>query len=246
MNIKGSRVLITGAGRGLGRALAAACAQAGAAEVAAGVRDPEAALRLEADLDGTSARLLPLTLDVTLPEQVEEAARKTGPVDLLINNAGVAVFGGVLQAPMEKIREEWRVNVLGILNVVRSFAPAMAGQGRGLIVNVASQLGRVNLPAIGNYCATKAAVLSLTRAMNADLSPRGVRAIAVCPGTLDTDASRGFDVPKMSPRAAAGEILAAIDKEAPVAPIGEEARSLFRRLDADPEGVQQEMNSFRA
>jgi len=246
MNVEGKKVLVTGAGRGLGRALAAACARAGAAEVVAGIRAPEAAAGLRADMEGTGARLVPLPLDVTRPEQVEEAARRTGPVDVLINNAGLAAGGGVFRAPLEKIREEWEVNVLGILRVVRAFAPAMTERGAGLIVNVASQLGRVNLPALGTYCASKAAVLSLTRALHADLAARGVRALAVCPGTLDTDAARGLDVPKMSPAAAAAEILAAIETEAPVTPIGEEARGLFRRLDADPEGVQQEMNSFRA
>jgi NAD(P)-dependent dehydrogenase (short-subunit alcohol dehydrogenase family) len=244
MEITGRRVLITGANRGLGRALALACLRAGAAEVIAATREPQD-LRLTDDVK-LQARVTPARIDVTSDEEVEAAARQSGPVDILINNAGIAVFGGVFKAPPEEIRREVEINYLGVVRMVRAFAPAMAERGDGLIVNIASQLGKVSLPALGTYCATKAALLALSQAMRGDLAPRGVRVISVLPCTIDTDMSRGYDIPKISPEVAASEILEAIRSEARETMIGDEARQLMSSLAADPAAVEQAFSQFRA
>jgi NAD(P)-dependent dehydrogenase (short-subunit alcohol dehydrogenase family) len=244
MEITGRRVLITGANRGLGRALALACAEAGAAEVIAAARELHG---VEAgDGGGPQPRITQARLDVTSDEQVEAAARRVGAVDILINNAGIAVFGGVFKAGLEDVRREMEVNYLGVLRVVRAFAPAMAERGDGLIVNIASQLSKVSLPALGTYCATKAALLSLSQAMRGDLAPSGVRVISVLPCTIDTDMSRGYDIPKIPVEAAAAEILEAIRSEARETMIGDEARQLLSSLAADPVAVEQAFSQFRA
>src|SRR5205085_4685667 len=244
MEIAGKRVLITGANRGLGRALALACAEAGACEVVACARRTEELETLVSSA-GARAKLTPMRLDVTSDEDVS-AASASGRVDVLVNNAGVAVYGGVLKAEMEEIRREMEINYFGALRVVRAFAPAMVEHGDGLIVNVASVMGKVSAPALGTYCATKAALLSLSQSLRGDLAGSGVRVIAVLPATIDTDMSRSFGGEKMTPEQAAREIVEAIRSEKTEAPIGEGARGVLAGLSADPEATEKAFAQFRS
>ena len=244
MEIEGKRILITGANRGLGRALALACAEAGAGEVVACARRPEE-LESLVNSAGARAKLTPVRLDVTSDEDVS-AASASGRIDVLVNNAGVAVYGGVLKAEMEEIRREVEINYFGALRVVRAFAPAMVEHGDGLIVNVASVLGKVSAPALGTYCATKAALLSLSQSLRGDLAGSGVRVIAVLPATIDTDMSRSFGGEKMTAEQAAREIVGAIRSEKTEAPIGEGARGVLAGLSADPEATEKSFAQFRS
>jgi NAD(P)-dependent dehydrogenase (short-subunit alcohol dehydrogenase family) len=244
MEIEGKRILITGANRGLGRALALACAEAGAGEVVACARRTEELDSL-VNSAGARAKLTPMRLDVTSDEDVS-AALASGRVDVLVNNAGVAVYGGVLKAEMEEIRREMEINYFGALRVVRAFAPAMVEHGDGLIVNVASVLGKVSAPALGSYCATKAALLSLSQSLRGDLAGSGVRVIAVLPATIDTDMSRSFGGEKMTAEQAAREIVEAIRSEKIETPIGEGARGVLAGLSADPEATEKSFAQFRS
>jgi NAD(P)-dependent dehydrogenase (short-subunit alcohol dehydrogenase family) len=244
MEIEGKRVLVTGANRGLGRALVLACAEAGAGEIVAGARRPGELATL-IDAVGGRAKITPVRLDVTSDEDVSAAAQ-LGRVDVLINSAGVAVYGGALKAEMEDVRREIEINYLGALRMVRAFAPAMAEHGDGLIANVASVLGKVSAPALGTYCATKAALLSLSQSLRGELSDRGVRVITVLPGTIDTDMSRGFGGEKMTAGQAAREIVEAIGHETIEAAIGDGARGVLAGLSADPLGTEQTFARLRA
>jgi short-subunit dehydrogenase len=244
MEIEGKRILITGANRGLGRALALACAEGGAGEIVAGARRTEELETLIESVGGR-AKLTPVRLDVTSDEDVSAAAA-SGRVDVLINSAGVAVYGGVLKAGMEDIRREIEINYLGALRVVRAFAPAMVEHGGGLIVNVGSILGKVSAPALGTYCATKAALLSLSQSLRGDLAGSGVRVVAVLPATIDTDMSRDFGGEKMTAEQAAREIVAAMREEKTEAPIGEGARGVLAGLSADPAGTEKAFAQFRS
>ena len=243
MEIEGKRILVTGANRGLGRALAFALLEAGAREVLAGVRRPESLEHLrEITKD---ARLTPVRLDITSEEDVRAAA-DLGRVDILINNAGVCVYGSVLQAPMAELQHEIQVNYLGALLMARAFAPQMIAHGDGMIVNVASILGKVSLPAMGNYCALKSALLSQSQALRGDLGGSGVRVITVLPGTIDTDMSRNFEGPKMSPEQAAAEIIEAIRAERIETPIGAAAREVMAGLVSDPLAIEKSFAAYRA
>jgi NAD(P)-dependent dehydrogenase (short-subunit alcohol dehydrogenase family) len=243
MEIEGKRVLVTGASRGLGRALALACLGAGAREVLAGARQPESLENLrEIAQDG---RLMLVRLDVTSEDDVRAAA-DLGRVDILINNAGVCVYGSVLHVQMAALQSEVEVNYFGALLMARAFAPAMIAHGNGLIVNVASILAKVNLPALGNYCALKAALLSLSQALRGDLREMGVRVITVLPGTIDTDMSRDFGGPKMSPEQAAAEIIEAIRAEGIETPIGDAAHEVMAGLRADPLAIEMSFAEYRA
>jgi NAD(P)-dependent dehydrogenase (short-subunit alcohol dehydrogenase family) len=244
MDIRDKRILITGAGRGLGRTLAFACAAAGASEVIAGVRTAEDIESLRVEALATDARVTPVKLDVTADDDVGNIAR-LGRVDILINNAGVAAFGNPLTMDLTYIRQEMEVNYFGALRMARACAPEMIAQGDGLIVNIASILAKVNLPMVGSYCATKAALLSLGQALRAYLSDQGVRVITVMPGTIDTDMSRGAEVPKLSKEYVAAEVLRIIHEEPIDPPIGDEAREIYEGLLQDPAGIEKAFAQLR-
>lgn len=238
MEIEDKRVLVTGASRGLGRALVTAFVDAGASEVIAGARKRE-------DLEALkSERVTPVRLDVRSEQDVEALAR-VGAVDILINNAGVAGFGNPLTMDFAAAQEEIAVNYFGVLRVTRAVAPGMIAQRDGMIVNVATAFAKVNLPLVGTYCATKAALLSLGQAMRAYLSEHNVRVITVMPTTIDTDMSKGADVPKMTKEFVAGEMLAAIREERHDPPIGDEAKGVLENLSKDALGLERVLQDYR-
>ena len=238
MEIEGKRVLVTGASRGLGRALVTAFVDAGASEVLAGIRKREDREVLK------SERVTPIRLDVT-SDRDTSALAPFGPVDILINNAGVAGFGNPLTMDFATIQEEIAVNYFGVLRVTRAVTPGMIAKRDGVIVNVATAFAKINLPLVGTYCATKAALLSLGQAMRAYLSEHNVRVITVMPTTIDTDMSKGADVPKLTKEFVAAEILAAIRDERHDPPIGDEAKDVFENLSKDAIGLEKVLQDFR-
>ena len=244
MEIVGKRVLITGASRGLGRTLAFACAQAGAQEVLAGTRRVADSEQLALDAGQLSIKITPIQLDVTKDEDVAALAR-CGTVDVLINNAGYAGFGNPLEMNFDEVQQEVEVNYLGPLRVARAVAPAMIQQRDGMIVNLATAFARINLPLVGSYCATKAALLSLGQALRAYLSEHNVRVMTVLPTTIDTDMSRGAEVPKMSREFVASEILELIRVELHDPPIGDEAAGLLKELEKDPLNLERKLAEYR-
>jgi len=240
MEIEGKRVLVSGAGRGLGRALVTVLAESGAREIVAGTRKPEAREELKA----LSPRVTPVQLDVTSEADVAAVA-EMGPIDILINNAGFAGFGDPLTMNFEDIEREINVNYLGVLRLTRAVAVGMIAQRDGLIVNIATAFAKVNLPLIGTYCATKSALLSLGQALRAYLSDYGVRVITVMPTTIDTDMSSGADVPKMTKEFVAAEILEAIRAETHDPPIGDEAKSVLEEFSKDPVGLEKMLMKYK-
>ena len=245
MEIKGRRILITGASRGLGRTLAFAFAEAGAREVFAGARKAEDIEKLKSDARAIGAPITPIKLDVTVEEDVRAAAQ-LGFVDILINNAGVAGYGNPLSMNFDDAAREMDVNYFGALRMARALAPAMIEQGEGMIVNVATAFAKVNLPLVGTYCASKAALLSLGQALRAYLADKGVHVMTVMPTTIDTDMSKGADVPKMTKEFVAGEILRHIRAETIDPPIGEEAKGILDGLLHDPVAMEKMIGQIRA
>jgi short-subunit dehydrogenase len=245
MQIEGRRVLVTGASRGLGRSLAFAFADAGAREVIAGTRKQQDRDSLKTEAASLQVNITPVQLDVTVPEEVAAIA-KIGTIDILINNAGVAGFGNPVTMNFADIQSQLDVNYLGVLRMVRAVVPAMVEQGDGMIVNIATAFAKVNLPLVGTYCATKAALLSLGQALRAYLSDQGVRVITVMPTTIDTDMSRNADVPKMTKEFVASEILDAIRMEKHDPPIGDEARGILEGLEKDPLGMEEMLARTKA
>jgi len=239
MNIEGRTVLVTGASRGLGRTLSLAFAAAGARRVFAGGRK-------ESDLESLSgARVTPIKLDVTSDDDVN-ATRQLGAIDILVNNAGVASYGNPVAMNFDDAMREMEVNYFGALKMTRALAPAMVERGDGMIVNVATAFAKINLPLVGTYCASKAALLSLGQALRAYLKDRGVHVMTVMPTTIDTDMAKGADVPKMTTEFVAGEVLRHIREESIDPPIGEEAERILEGLRNDPLALEEMLSNLRA
>jgi NAD(P)-dependent dehydrogenase (short-subunit alcohol dehydrogenase family) len=207
LRIAGTTALVTGANRGIGRALVEALLARGAAKVYAAARRIDTLAPLTAAAPG---RVVPLELDVTRPDQVRAAAAAAADVRIVVNNAGVvSKFGGELTDPawIAAGREEFEVNVWGLLSVTQAFAPALAGRPGSAVVNLGSVAGFINFPVIASYSASKAAVHSLTQAIRSQLRPLGVHVAGVYPGPIDTDMAREFTLEKTSPAVAAHAIL---------------------------------------
>jgi NAD(P)-dependent dehydrogenase (short-subunit alcohol dehydrogenase family) len=193
--IKNAIALVTGANRGIGRAYVEGLAQAGASAVYAGARD----LASLGDLAKTYPSVIPVYLDVTDPHSVAEAASRARNVNLLVNNAGVGQLGGITNRDsFEDARRQMEVNYFGLLGTSRAFAPMLVANAPSAIVNVLSIASLMGTPRLGTYGASKAAALSATRTIRAELSTKGVHVLGVMPGYVDTDLTAGFDVEKIS------------------------------------------------
>ncbi|MGX1096238.1 ABC-type oligopeptide transport system ATPase subunit/NAD(P)-dependent dehydrogenase (short-subunit alcohol dehydrogenase family) [Amorphus sp. MBR-141] len=232
-SIKGQVALVTGATGGIGTHYVRELVARGAAKVYAAARDPGA-------LPAFEGPVVPLALDVTDPAAVAAAAKEAGDVTLLINNAGVNHNTSYFRAPDLVIaREEMEVNYFGTLSVARAFAPVLAANGGGTMVNMLSILSRVSLPLMGSLCASKAAALSLTQALRAELKGQGTRVVAVMPGAIDTRMTADFPPPKMAPTDAVKEILDAVETgEADDLYPGDFAKEIAAGLAADPKAVE--------
>src|SRR5438105_6558530 len=245
MIIEGRTVLITGASRGLGRTLVFAFAKAGAKGVFAGARKPEDIQRLKRDANAIGASITPIKLDVTHDAEIESTTQ-LGRIDILINNAGVAGYGNPVTMSVDAAAEEMNVNYFGALRMTRALAPAMIERGEGMIVNIATAFAKINLPIVGTYCASKAALLSLGQALRAYFAEKGVHVMTVMPTTIDTDMSKGANVPKMTTEFVADEILRHIRAETVDPPIGEEAEKVLDGLRSDPVALEQMLSQIRA
>ncbi|MET8353003.1 MULTISPECIES: SDR family oxidoreductase [unclassified Micromonospora] len=189
MKIAGSTALVTGANRGFGRHLAAELLSRGAT-VYAGARNPDSV-----DLPGVT----PVRLDITDPASVAAAAALTGDVNLLINNAGIDTGSDLLEGDLDLVRLELETHYLGTLSMVRAFAPIIAGNGGGTVLNVLSVLSWVTFPSVGAYSAAKSAEWSMTNALRAQLADRGVRVAGLHVGYMDTDMTAAVTAPKSDP-----------------------------------------------
>jgi NAD(P)-dependent dehydrogenase (short-subunit alcohol dehydrogenase family) len=200
MNLENKTVLITGANRGIGRALVEEALQRGAKRVYAGTRG---------ELQHADERVTPLTLDVTNASQIEQAARKVDSLDVLINNAGIAIYDDLSNS--RTLEQHLAVNFFGTYNITQAFLPQLK-RSRGAIINNLSMVALAPLPVIPAYSVSKAAALSMTQSLRALLAGHGVTVHAVLLGPIDTDMNRGFEIPKASPESAAVGIFDGLEK----------------------------------
>jgi len=200
MNIANKTVLITGANRGIGQALVAEALRRGAKRVYAGTRSA---------LQHPDKRVTPLTLDVTNASQIQQAVNKVDNLDVLINNAGIAIYDDLSDSDV--IEQHLAVNLLGMFKVTRAFLPLLS-RSKGAIVNNLSMVALAPVPVISAYSISKAAAFNMTQALRALLARQGVTVHGVVLGPIDTDMNRGFDIPKASPESAAQGIFDGLEK----------------------------------
>jgi NAD(P)-dependent dehydrogenase (short-subunit alcohol dehydrogenase family) len=201
VRIEDRAVLVTGANRGIGRALVEEALRRGAKRVYAGMRGP---------LAHSDGRVTPLTLDVTDGAQIQEAVDDVESLDVLINNAGMALYDDL--SDRSAIEQSLAVNLFGTYGVTQAFLPLLT-RSRGAIVNNLSVNAFAPLPLIPAYSISKAAAFSLTQSLRTLLAGRGVMVHAVLTGIVDTDMSRGVEIPKASAESVARAIFDGVEKE---------------------------------
>lgn len=199
MTIHGKTILVTGASRGIGRALVEEALSRGAARVYAAARQP---------VTHPDGRVTPLTLDVTDPEQIRAAADSVESVDLLINNAGVQPVDDL--SDPAALEQALAVNLFGTYRVTRAFLPSLT-RSRGTIVNNLSLSALAPVPFAPGYSISKAAALSLTQSLRMLLARRGVTVRSVLTGPTDTEMTRDLEIPKASPESVAQAIFDGIE-----------------------------------
>jgi NAD(P)-dependent dehydrogenase (short-subunit alcohol dehydrogenase family) len=217
MKLAHATVLITGANRGIGLAFAEAALSRGARKVYAAARNP------------------PIRLDVTSADDVATAAAAAGDVTIVINNAGVAELSSVLAPDAEaSLRRHLDVNVFGTLRVSRAFAPVLARNGGGALLNVASILSWISAPVLANYAVSKSAVWSLSNGLRNDLRPQGTQVMTLHMGFVDTDLTQAIDAPKSSPADIVARALDALEAGADEVLADEMTRQVRQGLAAEP------------
>jgi len=201
MKIANKTILITGANRGVGAALVDEALRRGAKKIFAGTRS---------GLQHPDKRVVPLTLDVTSDSQIRRAAQGLEGLDVLVNNAGIALYDDL--STLDALQQQLAVNCFGSLMMSRAVLPLLRRSGEGAIVNVLSMAALAPMPVVPAYSISKAAAHSMTQSLRLFLSRQGVTVHAVFLGPVDTDMNRGFDIPKVSPKAAAAGILDGLER----------------------------------
>ncbi len=199
MTIADRTVLVTGANRGIGQALVEEALSRGAKQVYAGTRQP---------LTHPDGRVTPLILDVTNAAQIQAAAGSLGSLDVLINNAGIALYDDL--SDRAALEQHLAVNLFGTYGVTQAFLPQLT-RSQGAVVNNVSTMAIAPLPLTPAYGISKAAAFNLTQSLRALLAGRGVRVHAVLTGPTDTDMTRGFDIPKASAESVAQAIFDGVE-----------------------------------
>ena len=201
MIIEGKTILVTGANRGIGRALAEEALNRGAKRVYAGTRGP---------LTHPDGRVTSVTLDVTSAAQIKEATATVGSLDILINNAGIEVYDDL--SDRAAVERHLAVNLFGTLAVTQAFLPLLT-RSRGAIINNLSILALAAFPLLPAYSISKAAAFNMTQSLRALLAGQGVRVHAVLAGPVDTDMTSTIDIPKASPESVARAVLDGVEKD---------------------------------
>jgi NAD(P)-dependent dehydrogenase (short-subunit alcohol dehydrogenase family) len=236
VDIQGAVALVTGANRGIGEAFVRELLAAGAAKVYAAARDPASAAHLAAEAPG---RAVPIALDVTRPDQIDAAAKACGDVSILINNAGAFHNVTLMTAPdLSAARDEMEVNYFGPLAMARAFAPILARNDGGAIVNVLSSAGLVALPVMGGYSPSKFAGRAASACVRAELAGQKTQVTALIVGSVDTRMAAHVDGRKESPADIARAGLTAIRRGIDEMDTDFMAVEVRANLARDPKGLE--------
>ncbi len=228
MNIQGQTALVTGASRGIGRAIALELAQQGVKRLLLLARDAARLKEVAIEIEALGVEVVTLTLDLTQPVEVNialaQAWRDHGPIHLLVNCAGVAHQAPFLESQLPHVQEELAINLMGMYTVTRLVARRMAAQRKGRIVNVSSLMGKVAAPTMATYSATKFAILGFTQALRGELAAHNVQVIALLPSLTDTDMARELQwfrwVVPMTPKQVAQALVVGLLTESPEILVG--------------------------
>jgi 3-oxoacyl-[acyl-carrier protein] reductase len=228
MNIQGKVALITGASRGIGRAIAIQLAESGMKRLILVARDRHKLAEVAKEIEGMGVEAVIMAMDLTQPTAVNIAIaqvwRNYGPINLLVNSAGVAYQTSFLQSKLPQMQEELSLNLLGTYTLTHLIARRMASQRDGTIVNVSSLMGKVAAPTMATYSATKFAILGFTQALRRELAQYNIRVSALLPSLTDTDMVRDLKIFRwvitMTPQQVAQALVTGLQKDAPEILVG--------------------------
>ncbi|MDF5718548.1 MAG: SDR family NAD(P)-dependent oxidoreductase [Rhizonema sp. NSF051] len=228
MNIQGKVVLITGASRGIGRAIALELARQGVKRLILMARDRYKLAEVAKEIEAMGVEAVAMGIDLTKPIFVNVACaqvwRSYGPIHLLINCAGVAHQNSFLQSKLPQLQEELSLNLLGTYTMTHLLARRMASRREGTIVNVSSLMGKVAAPTMATYSATKFAILGFTQALRRELAENNIRVIAFMPSLTDTDMVRDLElfrwVKPMTPEKVAQVLIVGLQRDSPEILVG--------------------------
>ena len=246
MKIKDSIAFVTGSNRGIGKSYITALLNQGAKKVYAGMRNIGAFSTISAEWQQEHrGKVEPVVIDITNEGHIRSAVTKAGDVTLLINNAGIANFTGLISADnLDFARQEMEVNYFGTLRVTRAFAPIIKKNGGGALVNILSVASLGNFPVLGSYSASKAALHSLTQGIRAELAAQGTQVFGVFPGPIETDMAKNFDMEKSSPELIAEGTLRAIEQGEEDVFIDPMAVQFRKDYFADPKELEAQLANF--
>jgi len=230
MNIARSVALVTGANRGLGKAYVEALLSSGAAKVYAGARDPSKI---------TDTRVIAVQLDVSSKCEINAAVRQCSDVTLLVNNAG-AMLNTPILAPnaVDAMRKEMEVNVFGMASMIQGFAPILAKNGGGAIVNMLSVVSWFTPPFNATYAASKHAALAVSDAARIELRKQGTQVVGVYAGFVDTEMAAARSGPKTPPAQVAARALEGVESGLNHVLADERARQIYDAVRADPDELE--------
>ena len=236
MRIDGSVALVTGANRGLGRVFARELVSRGAARVYGAARHPDAV---------TEPGVTPVALDITDADRVAQVAQQCADVSLLVNNAGVLKYSAFISAPsLDAARAEMEVNYFGTLSMCRAFAPVLAANGGGAIVNMLSVTSFYTNLIDASYGASKAAEWSLTNGVRLELHRQGTLVVAVHASFIDTDMAALTNAPKDSPESVARQAFDAVEAGQVEVLADERTRTIKAQLSRDQELIYPPLQKF--
>ncbi|MGB3670705.1 MAG: SDR family NAD(P)-dependent oxidoreductase [Phormidesmis sp.] len=222
MNIKGKIALITGASRGIGRAIAHELAKNGIRRLILIARNSHQLHQVADDIRYLNVEAIPIALDLTVPRDVSVVMAKVwrdyGDIDLLINCAGIAYQTPFLKSRSSQVQAEMSLNMMGMYTVTSAIARRMASRRSGTIVNVSSLMGKIAAPTMATYSATKFAIVGFTRALRLELAPHNVKVMTLLPSLTDTDMAKDLQkfhgVISMSPEQVAKALTQGLGKDA--------------------------------
>ena len=228
MKLQGKTALVTGASRGIGKAIAFELAKNGVKRLLILARNEQRLAEMAIDLQLLGVEVIPLVVDLTDRVQIDvtisKAWRDYGQIHLLVNCAGVAYQTPFLQSKLPQVQDEIAINLIGMYTVTRLIARRMVSQREGTIVNVASLMGKVAAPTMSTYSATKFAILGFTQALRGELASHNVKVMSLLPTLTDTDMVRDMSLFRwmvpMSPERVAQALIRGIDRDKPEIIIG--------------------------
>lgn len=237
MKLDNKIVFVSGANRGIGKAIVNELLTTKVAKIYAAARDVKS-------LKFSDARVFPIQLDITNRAQIDAAVKQANDVDVLINNAGALAMASVVGGDTAALKSDMEVNYFGTLSMVHAFTPALTKKGGGAIANVISVVGLASMAGAGGYSASKAALFSATQAMRTELKAKNITVHGIFPGPIDTDMAKEFEFDKASPESTAKNIVAGLvagTEDIFPDPMSEQVGQLWAK---DPKALEQQFATF--